>query len=37
MTFTVSEPSAEHLRRLWFELGAVLTGRRRCAIREAVE
>src|SRR5215203_1138104 len=28
MTFNVSEPSAEHLRRLWSELGAVLTGRR---------
>jgi dihydrofolate reductase len=28
MTFRVSEPSAEHLRRLWSELGAVLTGRR---------
>jgi dihydrofolate reductase len=28
MTFKVSEPSAEHLRALWFELGAVLTGRR---------
>ena len=28
MTFKVSEPSAEHLRRLWGELGAVLTGRR---------
>jgi dihydrofolate reductase len=28
MTFKVSEPSAEHLRRLWSELGAVLTGRR---------
>ena len=28
MTFHVSEPSAEHLRRLWSELGAVLTGRR---------
>jgi dihydrofolate reductase len=28
MTFTVSEPSAEHLRGLWSELGAVLTGRR---------
>ena len=28
MTFTVSEPSAAHLRGLWFELGAVLTGRR---------
>ena len=28
MTFRVSEPSAEHLRELWSELGAVLTGRR---------
>ena len=28
MTFKVSEPSAKHLRRLWAELGAVLTGRR---------
>ena len=28
MTFEVSEPSAEHLRGLWSELGAVLTGRR---------
>ncbi|MFL5612946.1 MAG: dihydrofolate reductase family protein [Gemmatimonadaceae bacterium] len=28
MTFTVSAPSAEHLRGLWSELGAVLTGRR---------
>ena len=28
MTFNVSEPSAKHLRRLWAELGAVLTGRR---------
>ena len=28
MTFKVSEPSAKHLRALWFELGAVLTGRR---------
>lgn len=28
MTFRVSGPSAEHLRRLWSELGAVLTGRR---------
>ena len=28
MTFNVSAPSAEHLRRLWSELGAVLTGRR---------
>ncbi len=28
MTFRVSEPSAGHLRGLWSELGAVLTGRR---------
>jgi dihydrofolate reductase len=28
MTFKVSEPSAGHLRQLWSELGAVLTGRR---------
>lgn len=28
MTFRVSEPSAQHLRALWSELGAVLTGRR---------
>jgi dihydrofolate reductase len=28
MTFKVSAPSAEHLRSLWSELGAVLTGRR---------
>jgi dihydrofolate reductase len=28
MTFKVSEPSARHLRTLWSELGAVLTGRR---------
>jgi dihydrofolate reductase len=28
MTFKVSRASAEHLRRLWSELGAVLTGRR---------
>ena len=28
MTFKVSGPSAEHLRALWSELGAVLTGRR---------
>ena len=27
MTFHVSPPSAEHLRRLWAELGAVITGR----------
>jgi len=28
MTFNVSDPSAVHLRSLWSELGAVLTGRR---------
>ena len=28
MTFKVSKPSGEHLRDLWSELGAVLTGRR---------
>jgi dihydrofolate reductase len=28
MTFKVSEPSAGHLRGLWSELGAALTGRR---------
>jgi dihydrofolate reductase len=28
MTFRVSEPSARHLRGLWSELGAALTGRR---------
>lgn len=28
MTFKVSPPSAEHLRKLWSELGAVITGRR---------
>ena len=28
MTFKVSEPSAGHLRGLWSELGAMLTGRR---------
>ena len=28
MTFKVSRPSAEHLRDLWSELGAVLAGRR---------
>jgi dihydrofolate reductase len=28
MTFRVSEPSAKHIRGLWSELGAVLTGRR---------
>ncbi|MDB4908033.1 MAG: deaminase [Gemmatimonadetes bacterium] len=34
MTFRVSEPSAEHLRALWFELGAVLTGRRTFEVAE---
>ena len=28
MTFRVSAPSAQHLRALWSQLGAVLTGRR---------
>ena len=28
MTFNVSEPSARHLRGLWSELGALITGRR---------
>ena len=28
MTFRVSPPSAEHLQKLWSELGAVITGRR---------
>ena len=28
MTFHVSPPSAEHLKKLWSELGAVITGRR---------
>jgi dihydrofolate reductase len=28
MTFSVSEPSAKHIRALWAELGGVLTGRR---------
>jgi dihydrofolate reductase len=28
MTFKMSAPNAEHLRSLWSELGAVLTGRR---------
>ena len=32
MTFKVSGPSAEHLRGLWSELGAVLTGRRTCDV-----
>jgi dihydrofolate reductase len=34
MTFRVSPPSAEHLRALWFELGAVLTGRRTFEVAE---
>jgi dihydrofolate reductase len=34
MTFRVSKPSAEHLRALWSELGAVLTGRRTFDIAE---
>src|SRR3954465_1244392 len=34
MTFKVSEPSAEHLRGLWSELGAVLTGRRTFDVAE---
>src|SRR6476620_4772587 len=34
MTFKVSEPSAEHLRALWSELGAVLTGRRTFEVAE---
>src|SRR3569833_504596 len=34
MTFRVSEASAEHLRRLWAELGAVLTGRRTFEVAE---
>jgi dihydrofolate reductase len=32
MTFKVSAPSAAHLRALWSELGAVLTGRRTFAV-----
>lgn len=32
LTFKVSESSAEHLRGLWSELGAVLTGRRTFAV-----
>lgn len=32
MTFKVSEASAEHLRGLWSELGAVLTGRHTFAV-----
>jgi dihydrofolate reductase len=34
MTFKVSGPSAEHLRGLWSELGAVLTGRRTFEVAE---
>lgn len=34
MTFKVSEPSAGHLRALWAELGAVLTGRRTFELAE---
>jgi dihydrofolate reductase len=34
MTFKVSPPSAEHLRGLWKELGAVLTGRRTFEVAE---
>jgi len=34
MTFKVSKPSAEHLRDLWSELGAVLTGRRTFDVAE---
>src|SRR3954468_3176247 len=34
MTFNVSEPSARHLRGLWSELGAVLTGRRTFEVAE---
>ena len=34
MTFRVSEPSAAHLRGLWSELGAVLTGRRTFDVAE---
>jgi len=34
MTFNVSEPSAGHLRALWAELGAVLTGRRTFEVAE---
>ena len=34
MTFKVSKPSAEHLRALWSELGAVLTGRRTFAVAD---
>src|ERR1700710_2874361 len=34
MTFKVSAPSAAHLRGLWSELGAVLTGRRTFDVAE---
>src|SRR4029077_2845245 len=34
MTFKVSAPSAGHLRSLWSELGAVLTGRRTCVVAD---
>ena len=34
MTFTVSEASAEHIRKLTSELGAVLTGRRTFEVAE---
>jgi len=34
MTFKVSAPSAVHLRSLWSELGAVLTGRRTFEVAE---
>ena len=34
MTFNVSAPSAVHLRSLWSELGAVLTGRRTFDVAE---
>lgn len=34
MTFTMSEPSAEHVRGLTSELGAVLTGRRTCEMAD---
>jgi dihydrofolate reductase len=34
MTFKVSERSADHLRGLWSELGAVLTGRRTFDVAE---
>src|SRR3954471_22054663 len=34
MTFKVSEPSAKHLRRLWSELGAIITGRRTFEVAE---